>query len=129
MTKINLAPTTKEELTEKLKHYSLSLGNLNALNVTDHDKISEAITSAFVDTLTAQDPLPKATSHSAPVGYAVVYEEGERMGKKVYDTSGIVGGVFHSVKDAQKKFEEKVKESSTPYFAVPVYPSNMTPLN
>jgi hypothetical protein len=73
MTTINLAPTTKEALTEKLRHYFQTLGNLNALDVTDdaHTKISEDITSAFIDTLT--DPNPVPAQKGEPIGYVVAY--------------------------------------------------------
>ena len=64
-----------------------------------------------------------------PIGYVVVYEDGKRMGKTVYDTSGICNGVFSSAKLAQQTFEERVKETQCPYFIAPVYPVDLTPIN
>jgi hypothetical protein len=74
------------------------------------------------------DPEPTPTTKK-PLGYVVVYHDGKHMGEDIYDTSGIVNGVFSSAKLAQQTFEERVKETACPYFIAPVYPVDLTPIN
>lgn len=118
MTTINLAPTTKESLTEKLKHYFLTLGNLNALDVADddHTKLSEDITSSFIDTLTtANAPQP-----TAPIlGYVV----GFRKANGVLTNSIYTDSFYGSKESAQRAIDTHTHVHTSRYEIIPVHAS------
>ncbi|QFG12803.1 hypothetical protein PBI_MIMI_46 [Arthrobacter phage Mimi] len=118
MTKINLAPTTKEELTEKLQRYYLTLGNLNGLHIKDpdHDRFCEEITSAFIDTLTTTDTEPAAKGK--PIGYVVAYTHKDQplIPSESLDR-------FYPTLTAAEKAVETALLSSTSYRILPVHAS------
>lgn len=118
---INLAPTTKEALTEKLKHYFLTLGNLNALDVPDddHTKLSEDITSAFIDTLLEPTVAEPAPAPSKPLGYVVGFrKENGTLTKSIYTDE-----FYPSEASAQRAINTHTSLHRDRYEIIPVHAS------
>lgn len=122
-------PTLTNDPT-RLKNIKTILANtFENLILTNTSK--EAAAEVLLHTVLSHADLDRQPEPSSktPIGYVVIYEDGMRMGKMVYDYSGICNGVFSSPELARKTFQQKVKESTCNYFIAPVYPVDLTPIN
>ena len=121
------------EKTERLTHFKKTLGRLYTSMTTTgttENTAAEVLYHSVISHLDPENaPKPSPPTDENPIGYVVIFEDGRRMGKTVYETSGICNAVFSSPELARKTFLQKIKETNVPYFIAPVYAVDLTPIN